>query len=76
MRFEDRLWREKRTKTQLAQVVNQHESEVAEALTTFVTEDLSLLVRLSAMNYCENKKTSSKINNYKPPQWRIQRGGG
>lgn len=56
MRFEDRRWREKRTKTQLAQVVNQQEIEVAEDLTTFVTEVLSLLVRLPAMNYWENKK--------------------
>lgn len=60
LRFEDRRWWEKRTKTQLAQVVNQDESEVAEALTTFVTEVLSLLVRLPAMNYYENKKNPQK----------------
>lgn len=61
MRFEDRRRWEQRTKAQLAQVVNQHESEVAEAMTTYIAEALSLLVRLFAMSYCEHK-TSSTIS--------------
>lgn len=54
MRFEDRRW--EKAQTQLAQVMHQHESEVTEALTTYVAEVLSLFVRLPAMSYCEDNK--------------------
>lgn len=71
LRFEDRRRWEERTKAQLTQVVNQHESEVAEALTTYVAEaimttyvaevPLSLLVRLFAMSYCGTQNILNQI---------------